>query len=192
MGRRAVSIPYRESDSDESLAAGFIRIIRDPKGGFDGALFVMNVRGEPLEFVFSRVNTPRTVLWRPQDLRRRATHELAAALFDAATSRPTVIFAKADEVGPGFFTSELETDVVTCRVAQQMAAVSTSPDEQGEDVDAAQVHLLWSTGQPDEGSPERLLVERLLAAGLLTEPFDRAESGLREARGEEVSGSGAI
>jgi hypothetical protein len=192
MGRRAVRIPYRESDREESLAAGFIRIIRDPKGGFDGALFVMNVRGEPLEFVFSRVNTPRTVLWRPQDLRRRATHELAAALLDAATSRPTVIFAKADEVGPGFFTSELETDVVTCRVAQQMAAVSTSPDEQGEDVDAAQVHLLWSTGQPDEGSPERLLVERLLAAGLLTEPFDRAESGLREARGEEGTGSGAV
>ncbi len=187
-----MSIPFRASDSEGSLAAGFIRIIRDPKGGFDGALFVMNVKGEPLEFVFSRVNTPHTVLWRPQDLRRRAAHELVAALFNVAISRPTVLFAKADEVDPGFFSSELETQVPTCRVAHQMAAVSTGPDEQGEDVDAAQVHLLWSMGRPDEESPERILVEGLLAAGLLTEPFDRAESGLREARGEEGSDSGAV
>jgi len=187
-----VTIPFRAAEDKDSLAAGFIRIIRDPGGGFDGALFVMNAKGEPLEFVFSRVNTPRTVLWRPQDLRRRATHELVAALFNVATSRPTLLFAKADEVDAGFFTLELETPIPTCRVAQQMVTVRVGPTEQGEDVDSAQLHLLWSLGQPGEGSPERMLVQRLEAAGLLTEPFDRAEAGLREARGEAEGSPGTV
>jgi hypothetical protein len=187
-----VSIPFRSSDAEDSLAAGFIRILRDPDGGFDGALFVMNAKGEPLEFVFSRVNTPRTVLWRPHDLKRRAARELVAALFNAATSRPTVVFAKADEIDPGFFAGEVQTQVPTCRVAHQMASVATGPSEHGEDLDEAQLHLLWSLGRPDEGSPERILVERLQSAGLLAEPFDRAEAGLREARGEEASSPGAV
>jgi hypothetical protein len=187
-----VSIPFRKADSEDSLAAGFVRIIRDASGGFDGALFVMNAKGEPLEFVFSRVSTPRTVLWRPQDLKRRAAHELVAALFNVATSRPTVVFAKADEIDPGFFTGEIETQVPTCRVAHEMASVSVGRDEIGEDFDSAQVHLLWSLGRPEEGSAERTLVERLQAAGLLTEPFDRAEAGLHEARGEEGGSSGAV
>lgn len=188
-----MSIPFRVTDGEkEPLSAGFLRVIRDPNGGFDGALFVMNAKGEPIEFVFSRVDAPRTVLWRPQDLKRRATHELVAALFNVSTSRPTVVFVKADEVEPGFFTGELETQIPTCRVADQMAAVSTAPSEHGEDVDSAQLHLLWSLGQPEEGSSERTLVERLRRAGLLTEPFERAEAGLREARGEEGSGPGTV
>lgn len=187
-----MSIPFRASGSDESLVAGFIRILRDPEGGFDGALFVMNARGEPLEFVFSKVSTPRTVLWRPHDLKRRATHELIAALFNATTSRPTVVFAKADEVDPGFFTGEIETQVPTCRVAHQMASVATGQGEHGEDLDEAQLHLLWTLGLPDEGSPERILVDRLQSAGLLTEPFDRVEAGLQEARGEGENSPEAV
>ncbi len=216
-----MSIPFRESDSEGSLAAGFIRILRDAGGGFDGALFVMNARGEPLEFVFTRVDTPRTVLWRPQDLKRRAAHELVAALFNVATSRPTVVFAQADEVDAGFFTDELVTQIPTCRVAADTVAAGSGPDEPaagsgqgeppagaephagaapgelGEPPDSAPVRLIWSLGQPAEGSAEHALAERLRAAGLLGEPFARAEAGLREARGlerrgGEGSGSGAV
>ena len=187
-----MSIPFRAGDGADTHAAGFLRVIRDAAGGYDGALFVMDPSGEPVEFVYSRVETPRTVLWRPQDLRRRAARELTSALFSVATSRPLVVFAKADEVDPGFFAGELQTPVATCRVAAQMAPLSTGADEQGEDVDAAELHLLWSSGRPAGGSPERTLVDRLRAAGLLAEPFERAEAGLREARGEDVSGLGAV
>ncbi|MHB0981311.1 MAG: hypothetical protein ACYC5Q_14795 [Thermoleophilia bacterium] len=166
-------------------------MIRDPAGGYDGVLFVMNSKGEPLEFVYSRIETPRTLLWRRRDLGRRAARELTTALFGAATSRPSVILAKADEVEPGFFVTEVETPIATCRVAGQMASVSMGPDEHGEDVDAEGLHLLWSSGSPQEGSAERALVEALQSAGLLTEPFERAEAGLREARGEDVSGLGS-
>jgi len=187
-----MSIPFRSSSGEDSHAAAFLRVIRDEAGGYDGALFVMNAKGEPLEFVYSRIETPRTLLWRRHDLRRRAARELTATLFNAATSRPSVIFAKADEVEPGFFVTEIETPVTTCRVASQMASVSTGGDEHGEDMDAEGLHLLWSSGSPQEGSAERVVVESLQAAGLLTEPFERAEAGLREARGEDVSGLGAV
>lgn len=187
-----MSIPFRSATDDDSRAAAFLRVIRDEAGGYDGVLFIMNAKGEPLEFVYSRIETPRTVLWRRHDLKRRAARELTGALFSAATSRPSVIFAKADEVEPGFFTTEMEIPVATCRVASQMASVSTGSDEHGEDLDAEGLHLLWSSGSPPEGSAERALVESLQSAGLLTEPFERAEAGLREARGEDVSGLGAV
>lgn len=187
-----MSIPFRSTDGVDTHAAGFLRVIRDAAGGYDGALFVMNAKGEPVEFVYSRIETPRTVLWRPQDLKRRAARELATALFSVATSRPLVVFAKADEVDSGFFGGELETPVATCRVAVQKTPVRTDPDEQGEGVDTAELHLLWSSGCSVDGSPERTLADRLQAAGLLTEPFERAEAGLREARGEDVSGLGAV
>lgn len=183
-----MSIPFRSASDQDSRAAAFLRVMCDAAGGYDGVLFVMNPRGEPVEFVYSRIEAPHTLLWRSHDLRRRATRELTTALFNAAMSRPSVIFAKADEVEPGFFVSEIKTPVATCRVASQMAAVSTGADEQGEDLDAEGLHLLWSSGSPEDGSAERTLVESLQSAGLLTEPFERAAAGLREARGEDVSG----
>lgn len=187
-----MSIPFRSASDEDSHAAAFLRVIRDEAGGYDGALFVMNAKGEPLEFVYSRIDTPRTLLWRRHDLSRRAARELTISLFTATTSRPLVIFAKADEVEPGFFVTEIETPVATCRVASQMASVSIGADEQGEDLDAEGLHLLWTSGSPEDGSAERALVESLQSAGLLTEPFERAEAGLREARGEDVSGLGAV
>jgi len=187
-----MSIPFRSAGDGDTHSAAFLRVIRDETGGYDGVLFVMNSKGEPLEFVYSRIETPRTLLWRRHDLSRRAARELTTALFNAATSRPSVVLAKADEVEPGFFVTEVETPVATCRVAGQMASVSTGADEYGEDVDAEGLHLLWSSGRPADASPERALVDRLQAAGLLTEPFERAEAGLREARGEDVSGLGAV
>ena len=117
-------------------------------GGYDGALFVMTPHGEPVEFVYTRIETPRTMLWRRRDLARRAAKELTSALFNAVTSRPVVIFAKADEVEPGFFVGRSRTPISTCRVARQMASVSTGPDEQGEDVDSDGLHLIWPTGSP--------------------------------------------
>lgn len=187
-----MSIPFRSSDDSDTRAAGFLRVIRDTGGGYDGVLFVMSAKGEPLEFVYSRIETPRTLLWRRHDITRRAARELTTALFGAATSRPSVIFAKADEVEPGFFITEVETPVATCRISAQMASVSTAAGEQGEDLDAEGLHLLWSSGSPPEGSAERSLVEDLQSTGLLTEPFERAEAGLREARGEDESGLGAV
>lgn len=187
-----MSIPFRSVGGEDTHAAAFLRVIRDPAGGYDGALFVMNSKGEPLEFVYSRIETPRTRLWRRQDLSRRAARELTTALFNAATSHPSVILAKAEEVEPGFFITEIDTPVATCRVASQMASVSTGADEHGEDLDAEGLHLLWSSGCPQEDSAERALVEALQSAGLLTEPFERAEAGLREARGEDVGGLGPV
>jgi hypothetical protein len=148
---------------------------------------VANALGEPIEFVFSAVDAPRTVLWRRADLRRRATSELLQALFKATNSRPAIIFAKADEVGPNVFDSDIETEVPVCRVAQQLDAIAEGAEEQAQDLDIDDLHLLWATGCPSSGSAEATLVGTLAAAGLLTEPFERCAAGLAEARGEPSS-----
>jgi len=95
-----------------------------------------------------------------------------------------VLFAKADEIDPGFFSAEIETTIPTCRVAQQMAAVPTGAHEIGVDVEGDELHLMWAPAPPAEDTPEWRLVERLRSAGLLTEPFERVEAGLHEAYGD--------
>ena len=186
-----MSIPFRAARGDDDRAAAFLRVIRDEAGGYDGALFVMNARGEPLEFVSSRIEAPRTRLWRQEDLQRRAARELAGVLFNAVTSRPAVVFARADEVEADLFVSDIETPVATCRVAAQTMPAGGTADGGAEDAEADGPRLLWSSGPPPEGSPEQILAERLRSVGLLTEPFERAEAGLREARGDDMSGRAA-
>lgn len=187
-----MSIPFRATGADDGHAAAFLRVIRDEGGGYDGVLFVMNARGEPLEFVSSRVETPRTRLWRRPDLRRRAARELTAALFTAATSRPVVVFARADEVDADFFVTDIETPVATCLVDGPVTSVGEAADRRSEGGGDEGPRLLWSSGPPAEGSAARALVESLRRAGLLTEPFERAEAGLREAQGEDSSGCGSV
>ncbi|MGH2353120.1 MAG: hypothetical protein ACRDJN_16055, partial [Chloroflexota bacterium] len=75
-------IPFRDAEDIGALgAAAFLKIGPTSVGsGFVGALFLMNARGEPLEFAYNRVETPDTVLWRPADLRRHAERRLVTSL----------------------------------------------------------------------------------------------------------------
>ena len=187
-----MTIPFRPTGAGPAQAAAFLRVIRDEPDGYDGALFVINERGEPLELDVARVETPRTVLWRPRELRRRAALELVTALFSVAMSRPSVVLSRADEIPPGFFAADVEAGVFACRVATQLTSVSADACEHAEDLESEGLHLLWTPECPREGSPERSLISRLRSAGLLTEPFERAEAGLRVAREEGGSGHGAV
>ena len=47
------------------------------------------------------------------------------------------------------------------------------------------LHLLWQSPPPAEGSPERLLLQRLATYGLLLEPFERASIGMDELYGAQ-------
>lgn len=184
-----MTIPFRSRQDDSSAPVAYVRVLPRTGGahGYDGALFVANALGEPIEFVFSAVDAPRTVLWRRADLRRRATSKLLQALFKATTSRPAIIFAKADEVGPNVFLSDIEIEIPVCRVAQQLDVITEGTGEQAQDLDIDDLHLLWVAGCPSSGSAEAALVETLAAAGLLMEPFERCAAGLAEARGEPSS-----
>jgi hypothetical protein len=187
-----MTVPFRATDASPPRLAAFLRVIRDEPVGYDGALFVMNDLGEPLEIVVARLETPRTVLWRARELQRRAARELVAALFGTVASHPLVVLSRADEIPPGFFATDVEAGVFACRVTTQLTSVPADACEHAEEMESEGLHLLWTPECPKDDSPERLLMTKLRSAGLLTEPFERAEAGLRVAKEEDAIGHGAV
>ncbi|MCC6177986.1 MAG: hypothetical protein IT305_22015 [Chloroflexi bacterium] len=197
-------IPFRDADDVEELgAAGFLKVERAGSGTlYLGGLFLINARGEPLEFVYNLVETPHTFLWRPADLRRHAHRELLVSLFSACVGTPSLLFCLADEVVREVVATDVELLIPVGRVehAEQVegaaspaapsSAPVTSPSSgltpSGPSAVAPPseaVHVFWHPKPPAEGSPERRLFERLSAQGLLFEPFSRAAYGLREVYG---------
>ncbi len=182
-----MGIPFRASEASADGLAAFLRVIPFPEGtGYDGALFVMSGNGEPVEFCFSSVETPRTALWRKKDLVRRAAVELARSLMNACRSSPVLVLARAEEVGPDVLSGALELSIPVCRVARALDLSTAAPDEHEEIPAGDGLHLFWSVEPPGHGEATRRLIDGLLTSGLLAEPFDRAEAGLREVRSVET------
>jgi hypothetical protein len=184
-------IDFRDAtELDDYGLATFLRVERSGRGStYLGALFTINVRGEPIELVYNALETPHPLLWRPTDLRRHAERRLIASLLGTAESEPSLLFCLADEVGVELFSQDIQVRVVVGRVER-----SSSP---GEATDSGAgtlpavpdaMHVFWQPGPPAEESPERTLFEQLGARGLLLEPFDRAADALREVYGPREPG----
>jgi len=185
-----MAIAFRTMDTVLPGTAAFLRVVPFPEGGgYDGVLFVMRADGEPVEFCFSHVETPRTALWRTGDLVRRASIELTRSLLQVCSASPAALFVRADEVGPDVFESELSVDIPVCRVASSLDLALASPREHEETAMGNDLHLFWFPEPPGEAEVARILVDRLIATDLLTEPFERAQAGLREVKHEEPAES---
>lgn len=176
-------IPYRDSDDlDELGAVGYLKIEPVADGsGYLGALFLLNARGEPLEFTYNRIDVPNTFLWRQEDLRRHAARKLAASLFSLCPRTPRLLLCLAKEVGSELFTQDIQVSIPVCRLAPSREALSSGAGEttdigQGDE----QVHAFWFPGKPAEDSIELRLLQLVTTRGLLLEPFERASVGLRE------------
>ena len=86
-------VPFRYDDELEHLgAAAFLRIDPD-EGSYRGALFLIDARGEPLEFAYNRVDVLNRFLWREEQLRRHVCRRLAAALLEICPRVPSVLLA---------------------------------------------------------------------------------------------------
>lgn len=175
--------------------AAFLRILPDEdEGHYVGALFLINALGEPLEFTYNRVEIVQRFLWRRDMLRRHAARRLASSLFEICPRVPDLLFCLAEEFEPELFTQELEVSIPVARVAGEAAIIGQVATEERELVGHEEpVHLFWQGRRPEPESPERALVERLAARGLLLEPFERARAGLHEVygargRGDEADG----
>ena len=186
-------IPFRDQEELEDLgAAAFLRIEAqaDP-AGYRGALFQINARGEPLEFTYNRVETPNTFLWRPADIRRAAARKLAGSLFGLSPRVPRLLLCLATETPPELFAEDISLTVPVGRIAHSLAELAPhgTPDGLAEVLDGPDgqepLHLLWQSPPPTEGSPERLLLQRLATYGLLLEPFERASIGMDELYGAQ-------
>lgn len=174
-----MGIPFRDAEEIEALgAAAFLRIRAEPApGAYQGALFLVNARGEPLEFAYNRIVLPQPFLWTAGAGSAYAARRLATSLFEICPRAPSLILALATEVGSALFVRELDLALPVARLARGAVA----PGD-GEDAEAAAGGgtLLWAGRRPAPESAARRLLERLGGRGMLAEPFERAAAGLAE------------
>lgn len=176
-------IPYRDADELDDLGiAGYLKI-RPVEGesGYMAALFLINARGEPIEFTYNCIETPHTFLWRQADIRRHALRKLTASLLSLCPKIPRLILCLAEEVSSELFCQDIQLSVPVCRIAPAIKTISYSATEIPDRIEIEEpMNLFWYPGRPLDDSMELKLLHALSTSGLLTEPFERALIGLRE------------
>ncbi len=176
-------ISYRDADDlDEFGTVAYLKIEPLADGsGYLGALFLINARGEPIEFTYNRIDTPQTFLWRKEDLRRHAARKLTASLFSLCPRTPRLLLCLANEVGSELFCQDIQVSIPVCRLASTSDFAAPAAAETPETVAAAEpLQVFWFPGKAAEDSLELRLLHLLAARGLLLEPFERASLGLQE------------
>lgn len=160
-------ISYQNSTNNDSITtAGYLKFL--PRAARDmwlAALFIMNARGEPVEFTHARVRAPQSVMWRAADLESHCLESLCTSMFEACPVVPDILLCLAREVSPGLFEA---------RISLEMPVGRISLDESTGEIGAE-----WIV-EPPQGSSPRGLFDSISERGLLLEPFERAEAGLRE------------
>jgi hypothetical protein len=176
-------IPFRDlrDSAGPKHYAGFLKFEERERGRqIDGALFLVNDRGEPIDFTWSSVRAGGPFLWRPGEARRSALASLIAAIFDACPRRPVVLLALASEIPAILFREDILVEIPVCLVAEEAEPPpATEPDAEPE---AIGVHLFWVGAPPAATSPARAMIAALRARQLLLEPFERAAIGIAEVR----------
>ncbi len=176
-------IPFRDSDDISGLGtAAYLKIEAQPGDGLvRGALFLINARGEPVEFTYNQVEVPSTFLWRQDDVHRHAIRTLTTSLLSTCPRQPLLILCLADEVPHQVFTTDIHVAVAVGRIASIAGPTPYATVESSEDVEGqTRQQVFWFPGLPHDESVERRLFQRLVSGGLLLEPFERAMVGLRE------------
>ncbi len=172
-------IPFHDTESiDELGAAAFMRLERvvgDPDQWF-GALFFVNARGEPLEFVCNRLALLPSTLWREGDTEQAAVRRLVSGLFSTAVLTPRLLFLPTSPLLDPLFGEEnpFRVDVPDIRVALPERAFDGAPIYASRPM----VTVIWGSKIPDGAA--RRLYELLTTRNLVLEPFERALTGLSE------------
>ncbi len=176
-------ISFRDADEIEELGvAGYLKIDAPGEGKtFRGALFLVNARGEPVEFSYNKIETPASFLWRQDDIQKHATRKLVTSLLDTCQKTPRFLICMAEEIGHELFCNEIHLEILVCRIGTSLQSISHSSQEIEvtlEDPDP--INIFWFPEQPGDESLEHQLLLRLISAGMLFEPFERALAGLQE------------
>jgi hypothetical protein len=176
-------IPYRDDDGLDRLgAAAFLRIQPEPRG-YRGALFLVDARGEPIEFAYNRIEIVQRFLWGEDQLRRHACRRLATTLFEVCPRVPALLLCRAEEVGSEIFLEDVRLSLPVARIADESAVVGQAAEEEHESDADGGLQLFWAGVAPAPETPERTLLDELARRGLLSEPFERAAVGLTEVYG---------
>lgn len=176
-------IPYHDADELKDLGlAGYLKIQpAQDSSGYLAALFLINARGEPIEFTYNRIETPHTFLWRQADIRRHAIKKITVTLLSLCPKVPRLILCLAEEVSSEIFCQDIQLSIPVCRIAPAIKAQPYSATEIQDRIEAEEpMNLFWYPARPSDGSTELRLLQTLSSKGLLMEPFERALIGLKE------------
>src|SRR3989304_3956065 len=176
-------IPYHDADELNDLGiAGYLKIQpAQEESGYLAALFLINARGEPIEFTYNRIETPHTFLWRQDYIRRHAMRKLTVSILSLCPKTPRLILCLAEEVISELFCQDIQVSIPVCRLAPAIEVTSYSGDESQDTLkDPEPMNLFWFPNRPEENSIEIRLLQELISRGLLVEPFERAAIGLQE------------
>jgi hypothetical protein len=174
-------VPFRDDKELKELGVAAYLKIEIDTSGYRGALFLINGWGEPMEFTYTHIEIPNTFLWRKADIHRHATRQIATSLLSLCPHPPKLIFCLAEEVDSELFCQDITVSIPVCRIAPATSSVSFTCNEFREETNTSEPkQLFWFPAPPAEDSIEYRLFQRLISSGLLSEPFERAETGLRE------------
>lgn len=176
-------IPFHDSKEVEELGtAGYLKIEPDSSGSsFAGALFLVNCRGEPLEFSYNRIEIPHTFLWKRADLQFHAVRKLVTSLLSICPKIPRLILCLAEEIPSEVFCQDIKISIPVCRIASALKTASYSNKEVKETANSPEpINLFWYPQRPGDNTLEQQLLGKLNSYGLILEPFERASRGLNE------------
>lgn len=174
-------VPFRDDEEVKGLGLAAYLKIEPDKSGYRGAIFMINGRGEPVEFTYTRIDVPHTFLWREADIRVHAARQIATSLFTLCRQTPKLLFCRAGEIDSELFCHSISLPMPVCRVASAALSAPHDPAEFREEANTPEpTTLFWFPVRPAEGSMEYRLFRKLSSSGLLVEPFERAATGLVE------------
>lgn len=176
-------VPFRDAQHiDELGTAAYLRIEREPdRARFRGALFVINARGEPLQFTYAQAISEYSVLWRGSDIERLATRKLAEKLFASCPQVPRILLCLDGDVPKAVFEEDLALAVAVCRVSASGRPGATHvADSATSQFSPNTFDVSWLPARPPDESAEQRLFAELVRRDLVFDGFDRATRGLRE------------
>lgn len=159
-------VAFRESDDPAGPGrAAFLRILSDGDNRrLNGALLITNAIGEPIELAFARIESPASMFCADRRASSHAARLLAIALFENCRTTPHVLLFLDDEVNPELFEHRIRVEIPAVAVS--------APSHSSEPV------WRWIANVRPEPDLAALTIDRLVALGLVMEPFERAARAL--------------
>ncbi len=173
-------VSFRDAYKFEKYGiAGFIRMIPSRRDAvLFGALFSINVIGEPFEFTYHNLEIPNRFLWKADALKKYAAREMLSALFQTCRRSPVLLLYLRNEIPDPVFAKEILTEIPVCAIEPVQADWAEKIDSSPE-LERLFQHT-WNPAAPEPGSQPEILFEKLRKNGLILEPFFRCLQGLQE------------
>jgi hypothetical protein len=174
-------IPFRDENENEMLGSvAYLKIEAYPLG-YRGALFLIDSQGVPIEFTYTCIPVPHSFLWRQTDMKRQVERKITTSLLSLCPHTPGLILCLAAEVSSDLFCQDIRVSLPICRIALESNDGICSSLESRQAIDyTPPAQLFWYPSPPSSESQANRLFNKLIAADLLFEPFERASAGLKE------------